>query len=103
MEKFRRIVKWVFLGAGLLLLLVISAVVIYARSEHFTRWLREEAVAAVNHMIRGSISVDRLEGSVWRNVTLHNVALRYEDAEILEIPRLEVSFRGPALWPGSRN
>ena len=95
MEKFRRIVKWLFLAAGSLLLLVISAVVIYARSEHFTRWLREEAVAAVNHIIRGSISVDRLEGSVWRNVTLHNVALRYEDAEILEIPRLEVSF---SLW-----
>src|SRR4026208_1867817 len=89
MEKFRRIVKWVFLGAGSLLLLVISAVVIYARSEHFTRWLREEAVAAVNHIIRGSISVDRLEGSVWRNVTLHNVALRYEDAEIFAVPRLE--------------
>jgi hypothetical protein len=43
MEKFRRIVKWLFLGAGLLLLLVITAVVIYARSEHFTRWLRGAA------------------------------------------------------------
>jgi autotransporter translocation and assembly factor TamB len=95
MEKFRRIVKWLFLGAGLLLLLVITAVVIYARSEHFTRWLREEAVAAVNNMIRGSISVERLEGSVWRDVTLHNVVLRYEDAEIAEIPRLQVSF---SLW-----
>lgn len=95
MEKMRRIVKWLSLGAGMLLLLVMTAVVIYTRSEHFTRWLREEAVAAVNNMIRGSISVDRLEGSVWRHVRLHNVALRYENAEILEIPRLEVSF---SLW-----
>src|SRR3990170_3711729 len=95
MEKMRRIVKWLSLGAGVLLVLVIIAVVIYTRSEHFTRWLRAEAVAAVNHMIRGSISVKRLEGSVWRNVTLHSVALRYENAEIVEIPRLEVSF---SLW-----
>ena len=95
MEKFRRIVKWLFLGAAFLALLVVTAVVIYVRSEHFTGWLRSEAVAAVNNMIRGSIRVERLEGSVWRNVTLHDVALRYENAEIVKIPRLEVSF---SLW-----
>ncbi|HKY06799.1 MAG TPA: translocation/assembly module TamB [Candidatus Binatia bacterium] len=95
MERFGRIVKWLFLGAAALLLLVVGAALIYVRSEHFTRWLREEGLAAVNQAIRGTIAVERLEGSVWRDVTLYNVALRHENAEIVQIPRLHVSF---SLW-----
>ena len=95
MDRLRRVIKWFFVGSAVLLLLVVAAVVIYTRSEHFTRWLREEAVAVVNNMIRGSISVERLEGSVWRDVTLHNVALSYENVEVLAIPRVAISF---SLW-----
>jgi hypothetical protein len=95
MERFRRFIKWLLIGAATLVLLVATAALVYVRSEHFTRWLREEAVAVVNQQIRGSIEVERLEGSVWRDVILHNVVLRYEDAEILSIPRLEVAF---SLW-----
>ena len=95
MDRLRRIIKWFFVGAAVLLFLVVAAVVIYTRSEHFTRWLREEAVAAVNSAIRGSISIERLEGSVWRDVTLHNVALSYENVEVLTIPRVAISF---SLW-----
>jgi autotransporter translocation and assembly factor TamB len=95
MAKLRRIIKWLLLGAGLLLLLAMIALVVYTRSDNFTRWVREEAVAAVNNIIRGSISVERLEGTVWKNVVLYNVTLRYENAEVVKIPRLEVSF---SLW-----
>jgi autotransporter translocation and assembly factor TamB len=95
MDRLRRIIKWFFVGTAVLLLLVVAAVVIYSRSEHFSRWLREEAVATVNRTIRGSVSVERLEGSVWRDVTLHNVALRYENVEVLTIPRVAISF---SLW-----
>ena len=95
MDRLRRIIKWFFVGAAVLLFLVVAAVGIYTRSEHFTRWLREEAVAVVNNMIRGSISIERLEGSVWRDVTLHNVALSYENVEVLTIPRVAISF---SLW-----
>ena len=92
MAKFRRLLKWVLLGTGLLLLLAAIALVLYMRSDNFTRWVREEAVMAVNNIIRGSISVERLEGTVWKNIVLHNVTLRYENAEIVKVPRLEVSF-----------
>jgi autotransporter translocation and assembly factor TamB len=92
MERLRRIIKWFFVGAGVLLFLVVAAAVIYTRSENFTRWVREQAVAAVNDTIRGSLSIERLEGSVWRRLTLFDVALRYEEVEILRIPRLEVAF-----------
>ena len=92
MAKLRRILKWLVLGLGLSLVLVVLAAVIYTRSDNFTRWVREQAVSTVNDFIRGSISVDRLEGSVWRRLTLFNLTLRYEEVEILRIPRLEVAF-----------
>jgi len=90
---------WLALGFGLLLLLAVIGVTIYTRTERFTRWAREEGVTAVNGLIRGSVSVERLEGPVWRHLVLHNVGLRYEEHEILTVPRLDVSFSLlPLLW-----
>ena len=99
MRRFLRVMTWLALGFGLLLLLAIIGVTIYTRTERFTRWARDEAVTAVNGLIQGSVSVERLEGSVWRHLVLYNVALRYQDNEILIVPRLEVSFSLlPLIW-----
>ena len=92
MARLRRILKWLVLGLGLSLVLVVVAAVIYTRSDNFTRWVREQAVSTVNDFIRGSISVDRLEGSVWREITLYNTALSYGGEEIARFPRLSISF-----------
>ena len=90
---------WLALGFGFLLLLAVIGVTIYTRTERFTRWARDEAVTAVNALIQGAVSVDRLEGSVWRHLVLHNLGLRYQDHEILSVPRLEVSFSLlPLIW-----
>jgi translocation and assembly module TamB len=99
MKRFLRVIIWLASGFIVLLLLAVIGVAIYTRTEHFTRWAREEAVTAVNAMIRGSVSVERLEGSVWRHLVLHNVGLRYQDNEILIVPRLELSFSLlPLIW-----
>ena len=79
MRRFLRVMTWLALGFGLLLLLAVIGVTIYTRTERFTRWARDEAVTAVNGLIRGSVSVERLEGSVWRHLVLYNVGLRYEE------------------------
>ncbi|MGN6735983.1 MAG: translocation/assembly module TamB domain-containing protein [Candidatus Binatia bacterium] len=92
-------ITWLALGFGFLLLLAVIGVTIYTRTERFTRWARDEGVAAVNGLIRGSLSVERLEGSVWRHLVLHNVGLRYHGHAILTIPRLDISFSLlPLLW-----
>jgi len=92
MKNLLRALKWVVLGLGSLLVVATVAVVVYTNTENFTRWAREEAVTAVNGLIRGTVSVERLEGSVWSRITLYDVALQYEQQEILKIPRLDVSF-----------
>jgi autotransporter translocation and assembly factor TamB len=86
------------LGLGLLFFLIILGLTFYTRTENFTRWARDQAVAAVNASIRGSVSVERLE-LLWSRLTLHNVALRYEESEIVKIPRLQISFSLlPLVW-----
>jgi autotransporter translocation and assembly factor TamB len=99
MKKILRVIVWLASGFIVLLLLAVIGVTIYTRTERFARWARDEAVSAANGLIQGSISVERLEGSIWRHLVLHNVGLRYQDNEILIVPRLEVSFSLlPLIW-----
>ncbi len=49
-------------------------------------------ITAINDAICGSVAVERLEGSVWGNLTLYNVTLRDDRAEIVKLPRLQVGF-----------
>src|SRR5918992_1903926 len=99
MRKFWRVIKWSVLASGLVLVLVIVGLVIYTRTENFQQWAPEQAVGAANAAIRGTISLERLEGSVWHQLTLHNVELRYEGAELIQVPRLDLSFSLlPLLW-----
>lgn len=99
MKRFWRVIKWSVLGLGLLVSLVIVALAIYVRTENFTHWAREQAVAAINDSIRGSIAVERLEASMGGNLTLYNATLRYQDDEIIAVPRLQIAFSWwPLIW-----
>ena len=99
MRNIWRVIKWAALGLGLVFVLVVVGLAVYTRTESFEQWAREQAVAAANASIRGTISLERLEGSVWHQLTLHNVALHYDGAELLQVPRLELSFSLlPLIW-----
>src|SRR5687768_9036090 len=99
MGKLHRTIKWFLLGGAVLLVTLVLGAALYTRTENFQRWVREEGISAVNNSIRGALTVDRLEGSVWRHLTLYGVSLRYEDDEIVQVPRLDVSFSLlPLLW-----
>lgn len=94
-----QLIKWLAVSVGVLLVGTIVAVAVYTRTENFQRWARQEAVGAINGAIHGSISIERLEGSVWREITLHNTVLSYRGEEIARFPRLSISFSLlPLLW-----
>jgi len=99
MKKFLRILKWFALSFGALFLLAVVTVAIYTRTDNFNRWLREQAVTLANQSIQGTLSVERLGGSFWSNLTLYNVTLRHGESEIASIPRLDVGFSLlPLIW-----
>jgi len=99
MRIFWRVIKWSALGLGLVFVLVVIGLALYTRTESFAQWVREQAIAAANGSIRGTLSLERLEGSVWHQLTLHNVELRYEGSELIQVPRLELSYSLlPLIW-----
>lgn len=91
-----RYLGWIALGIGLLILLLAVGLGIYSNTEAFRRLVREQVVAAINESIRGTVTLERIEGSFWGNITLHNVRLRYQESDIVRIPRLKLSY---ALLP----
>ncbi len=96
MRKVFSYLRWVLISAGLLLGLAAVALGIYTNTEAFRRLVREQVIAAINNSIRGAVTLERIEGSLWGNITLHDVRLRYQDSDIVRIPRLKLSY---ALLP----
>ena len=56
------------------------------------QYLREQLVAYLNDAFRGTISIGKTEGSVIGSLTLHDVVLRYDDTDVVAIPRLTVGY-----------
>ena len=99
MGRLLTIFRRIAVGLGFFLLILIIAVAIITHTDRFHEFLRERLVMTVNDSIVGSVSLGRLEGSIWGNVVLHDLVVRHEGAEILEVPRLTISYSLiPLIW-----
>ncbi|MDP9129858.1 MAG: AsmA family protein, partial [Candidatus Binatota bacterium] len=92
MKMMFRYLRWIALGIGLVLLLIAVGLGVYSNTEGFRRMVREQLVAAINSSIRGAVTLERIEGSVWGDLTLHDVRLRYQNSDIVRIARLKLSY-----------
>jgi hypothetical protein len=99
MSRLLTILYRIAVTLGFLLLVLIIAAAVITHTDRFREFVREKLVTAVNDTIVGSISVGRIDGSIWGNVILHDVVVRHEGAEILEVPELTISYSLlPLLW-----
>jgi autotransporter translocation and assembly factor TamB len=73
------------------LLLLIIAAAIYTNTEGFRRMVRDQVLEAINSGMRGSVTLDRIEGPLWGDLTIHDIRLRYQDSDILAIPRVRLA------------
>ncbi|MBI4529102.1 MAG: translocation/assembly module TamB domain-containing protein [Deltaproteobacteria bacterium] len=95
----RRLFRWFSVGLSFLLVLATVSAVIYVHTAQFRELLRRQMIAAVNSSVQGKIAIDRIEGSILGNLTLHQVRLSYEGVDILEVPRLKIGYSLiPLLW-----
>ena len=99
MSRLLTILRRIALGSGFLLLILIIAAAITSHTDRFREFVREQLVTAINDSIVGSISLGRIDGSIWGNVILHDVAVHHQGAAILEVPRLTISYSlFPLIW-----
>ncbi len=84
---------------GLLLLVLAIGVAVITHTDRFREFAREQLVTTVNESIQGSLSVGRIEGSLWGNVILHDLAIHHQGAEIFQVPQLTISYSLiPLIW-----
>src|SRR5918993_3871313 len=99
MSRWLAILYRIALSLGFLLLLLIIAAAIITHTDRFREFVGEKLETAINDAIVGSISLGRIDGSIWGNVILHDVVVGHEGAEILEVPDLTISYSLlPLLW-----
>ena len=91
-----RYLRWIALGVGLVVVLLAVGLGVYSNTDAFRRLVREQLIASINSSIRGAVTLERIEGSIWGDITLHDVRLRYEESDIVRVPRLKLSY---ALLP----
>ncbi len=91
-----RWVRYIAAGAAIVILAAAGTLGIYTHSDAFRELVRQKLIAGVNESIRGKIDVARIEGSIWGNLTLVDIRVLFDGAEIARIPRLGIYH---SLWP----
>ncbi len=99
MRRVLAIIRRIGLGLAFLLLILVIAVAAISHTDRFREFVRDKLVTAINDTIVGSISLGGIDGSIWGNVILHDVVVRHEGAEILEVHELTISYSlFPLIW-----
>src|SRR5262245_27886917 len=99
MEKFWRFCRWLRLALVVLLVLGVAGLAFYTHTDDFREFVRQRLVTAINDSIHGKVSLARLDGSVWGSLSLIDVSLIDNEAEIARIARLKVNYALlPLIW-----
>jgi autotransporter translocation and assembly factor TamB len=86
-----RVSSWIIVGLALLIVLVVIGVGFYTQTEGFRVWLKEQAVAALQPSVKGEIRLERVSGSLWTVIELHNVSIDQDGVEVLTIPQVNLT------------
>ena len=99
MEKLLNILRWSLWALFATACAAVVALVLYIESESFQRWFEARALATINEEIQGTVSWDRLEGSLWTGWRAHNLKLRYAERDVFKAGLAEIDYALlPLLW-----
>ena len=85
---------------GLLLGLAIVGGLLFLHTEQFRSLARQHILGALNTSLAGQVSLERLEGTLWGSLVLHQLRLEYRGQTLLHIPQLTARYRLLPLFAG---
>ncbi len=87
-----KIVKWIAVGLGALIVIAIVAAVVVIN----TNWFRDTARSKVNAILagtfKGQLAIGRIQGSIWSDLILDDITLTYNGERIAHIERMRVAY-----------
>jgi hypothetical protein len=83
--------SWALASVLGFVLLALAAAGVYTHTDHFRRWLRQQILAALRSSLNAEVSLERVSGSPWNELILHNLRIRQNGVETLSVPRGAIS------------
>ena len=80
--------------------LLIVGTLLFLQTPQFQKLLHSQIVSTLNTVLPGEISLGGLEGSVWWGLQLTDFVVRYEEEDVVRIPRLTVGYALRPLLKG---
>jgi uncharacterized protein involved in outer membrane biogenesis len=90
-RSYVRLGRYVAIGVVTLVLLIAAALAV-TQTGWFKNWLRQRVVAQAGQYLNGSLTIERLGGSVLTNVELDGVALHHEGQTAVAMDKLTVRY-----------
>ena len=97
MARITRYLSRALLGLCLLIAIVVTALMIYVRTESFGDLLRSEAIRVCATTFRGEIAIGSIGTSIGGDLRIRNVCIRNGGARVVWLPRLRISYSLIAL------
>lgn len=100
MTTLWKIVRWGALLLGVGLVLLVGGGLLFVQTAQFRTLAREQIVSALNETLTGTISLERIEGTLWGSLILDNISLKHEGATLVHIPRAIARYNLRPLLDG---
>ncbi|MGH7803678.1 MAG: hypothetical protein ACREQJ_04975, partial [Candidatus Binatia bacterium] len=88
----RRVLRWLGISLAAIVVVVVGSALVVVRTDRFRAWLRDQVVVQLNAGWKGELAVGRLEGSIFGDLLLHDVRLRYENVDVLVVPEVALGY-----------
>jgi autotransporter translocation and assembly factor TamB len=92
MRRLRRYIARGLLGLVILFAVLILAVAILSQTHMARDFVRQQTVSYLNNSYRGSFSLGGIDGSLLWGITLHDLVVRNQNAEVLRVSKITVGY-----------
>ena len=95
----RVVVRWL-LRLVVAMLVLIVALAVFTQTRPFKNWLRDYIVSKANESITGRISIDRIDGNLYRELKLSRVAVEMGEDTVVSVASVRAQYSFMALLGG---